>query len=198
MNKELIDKVRVYCKEVMESSRCKKLQFHNWQHTKDVVENSELIARNEKLTEEMVEELIISSYFHDLGNTQGSTDHEKRSCEYAQEFLTAQGYSDQKIMNILYNIKATTMPQHPETISEKVICDADLAHLGKANFLDKNKALRLEWERYSNVLFTDEQWIGMNVSFLSQHSFHTDFAKEYYGTQKIENIKALNIYKSVG
>jgi len=168
-----------------------KLPFHNWQHTLDVVENAELIARNENLSEDIIEELIIASYFHDLGNVQGSTGHEKRSCEYAREFLTDQDYSDQHILNILYNIKATEMPQQPNTIAEKVICDADLAHLGKENYMRKNKALRLEWEKFNDTSFGEVEWIGMNIAFLSQHSFHTDFAKEYYRSVKLENIKKL-------
>jgi predicted metal-dependent HD superfamily phosphohydrolase len=191
MNMELIDKVREYCKGVMDSSRCKMLQFHNWQHTKDVVENSELIARNEKLSDKQIEELIIASYFHDLGNTQGSADHEKRSCSYAKEFLTAQRYSDQRIINIIHTIRATEIPQRPETIAEKVICDADLAHLGKQSYMRKNKALRLEWEKFNGTSFTEKEWIEMNVSFLSQHTFHTDFANKHYGKQKVENIEKL-------
>jgi len=193
MNKILIDKVREYCWEVMESGRCKKLQFHNWQHTQDVVKNSELIARNEKLSEEMIEELIIASYFHDLGNTEESAYHEKLSCEYAREFLTAQEYSDQRIINIIHIIRATEMPQKPSTISEKVICDADLAHLGKQCFIRKNKALRQEWEKFNHAVFTEKQWIDMNVSFLTNHSFHTDFAKRFYGAIKDKNIEALKL-----
>tara|TARA_R110002020_G_scaffold475938_1_gene714716 strand:- start:12236 stop:12673 length:438 start_codon:yes stop_codon:yes gene_type:complete len=143
-NESLIEKVRAYCKEVMASSRCKNLPFHNWQHTKDVVRNSEFLAKHEKLPEETVEELIIASYFHDIGHIKEAAAHEKLSCEFAQEFLKKEGYPDQRIINIIYNIKATAMPQHPETLSQKVICDADLAHLGKKNFFIKNSNLRKE------------------------------------------------------
>lgn len=197
MNLEIIEKVREYCKNIMDHSRCKRLQFHNWQHTKDVVQNAEYIAKNENLSEETIEELIISSYFHDLGNAEGAAGHEKLSCEFAQEFLTKIGYDDQRIINIIYNIRATEMPQQPETISQKVICDADLAHLGKTNFLTKNSNLRKEWEMYNDITFTDEQWVAMNLSFLSNHCFHTDFARKNYETNKLKNIQKLKSYQTV-
>lgn len=191
MNIELIGKVRAYCKELMESSRCQELQFHNWEHTEDVVRNAKFIAKHEQLADDTIEEIIIASYFHDTGNMKQAAGHEKLSCEYAQEFLTNLSYNDQRIINIIYNIMATEMPQQPETISEKVICDADLAHLGKTNFIIKNTNLRKEWDQHCNTRFTDEQWIAMNVQFLKNHSFHSAFAKAHFAKQKVVNIEKL-------
>lgn len=68
MNTELIEKVRAYCKKLMESSRCVELQFHNWEHTEDVVRNAKFIASHEQLADDTIEEIIIASYFHDTGN----------------------------------------------------------------------------------------------------------------------------------
>lgn len=191
MNEKLIAKVKSYCKEIMESSRCKNLPFHNWQHTLDVVRIAKSLAEHEHLPEETTEELIIACYFHDIGNVNGAAGHEKVSCEYAQEYLTKKGYPNQRIINVIYNIKATKMPQHPETMSEKIICDADLAHLGKNNFLTKNSNLRKEWELYNDLIFTDEQWAAMNANFLKSHSFHTAYAQKHFSEQKIKNINVL-------
>ena len=188
-NEVLIGKVRIYCKEKLQSSRCKDFPFHNWRHTEDVVSNSKLISTNEKLTEKTVEEIIIASYFHDIGNIITYVGHEKVSCAYAQEFLTNEGYSEKGIMNVINNIKATEIPQHPKTISQKVICDSDLAHLGSKKFSFKNGNLRKEWEKYNNLTFTNEQWAAMNINFLDNHSYHTDFAKKYYSEQKVKNIE---------
>ena len=189
MNEVVIEKVKDFCKKVIECSRCRNLPFHNWQHTKDVVENSKFLAKHENLPEKTVEELIIASYFHDIGNIKGTVGHEKLSCKYAQEFLTEEGYPDRHIINVISNIKATEMPQQPETLSQKVICDADLAHLGKSTFSLNNSNLRQEWERYNGQLFTDEQWTALNVNFLESHSFHTKSAEEQYNEQKRKNIK---------
>ena len=48
-NLGLIEKTKIYCKEMMEASRCQYLPFHNWKHTKEVVENSKTIAKGEQL-----------------------------------------------------------------------------------------------------------------------------------------------------
>lgn len=84
------------------------------------------------------------------------------------------------------------MPQQPITLAQKVICDADLAHLGKANFSQKNKNLRKEWDLYNHLQYTDEQWVVMNLNFLQNHNFHTSFAREHYRKQKEDNLKYLN------
>ena len=53
--------------------------------------------------------------------------------------------------------------------------------------------MRQEWEKFNHAVFTEKQWIDMNVSFLTNHSFHTDFAKRFYGAIKDKNIEALKL-----
>ncbi|EIJ39315.1 putative HD superfamily hydrolase [Galbibacter orientalis DSM 19592] len=190
-NLGLIEKTRVYCKSTMEANRCKYLPFHNWQHAKDVARNSKWIAQHENLPEDIMEELAIASYFHDLGHINGATNHEELSCEYARNFLSNEDFPEERIIKVLKNIQATKMPQNPETVSQKVICDADLAHLGKKNFLVKNAKIRKEWALFNNQKFSDEQWVVMNIKFLNKHNFHTNYAKKSYSAQKLKNINNL-------
>ena len=44
-------------------------------------------------------------------------------------------------------IIATTMPQRPKNLVEKVVCDADLIHIGTKEFFRKNDLLKEEIER---------------------------------------------------
>ncbi len=64
----ILHNVEQYCKSLMESSRCRELPFHNWQHTLDVVENAQSIGLNENLSSTAMEELMIAAFFHDTGN----------------------------------------------------------------------------------------------------------------------------------
>jgi uncharacterized protein len=191
MTSELIESVKLHCQTLMEHSRCKMLPFHNWQHTKDVVKNATFIAEHEKISKNTVEAIIVASYFHDIGNIKCSEGHEQLSCDYADVFLASIGVSISRITTIQNIISATKMPQRPVTIAQKVICDADLAHLGKKNFMLKNTSLRKEWEQHCNTSFSDEQWRAMNVQFLKNHSFHTAFAKAHFAKQKVANIERL-------
>lgn len=191
MTTELIEKARILCKELIKISRCDVLPFHNWEHTKDVVENANLIAEHEKLPKETIEELVIASYFHDTGFIKGCHGHEQLSCDYAEAFLIKEGISIVRITHIHNIITATEMPQRPETQPQKIICDADLSHLGKNNFIIKNNNLRKEWSIYNNLEFTDEQWQELNIRFLKNHTYHTAFARAYYANQKEKNIRSL-------
>ena len=191
MNIALIEKVMIFCKLLIESSRCKNLPFHNWQHTEEVVQNSELIAKQEGLKENAIEELIIASYFHDIGYLNQAKDHEQLSCKYAREFLEKESLNISQIKNILNLIKATKTSEEPKTIAQKIICDADLAHLGRKNFRSKNVQLRKEWENSNGLEFSNVEWTNLNISFMENHCFYTETANKLFLSQKLKNIKAL-------
>ena len=164
------------------------MPFHNWEHTQDVVLNSELIAKHENLESNTIEELIIASYFHDIGHIDNAHEHEELSCKYAQEFLKKERYDGHRIMNVIESIRATKINQSPKAISQKIICDADLSHLGKENFKTKNSQLRKEWEIYNGMEYSEEEWIEMNIVFMEKHLFYTTYAKENFSIQKLKNI----------
>jgi len=191
MNIALIEKVKIFCKLLVESSRCKNLPFHNWQHTEEVVQNSELIGKQEGLKENAIEELIIASYFHDIGYSNQAKGHEQLSCKYAKEFLQEEGVADSKITNVLNLIKVTEAGREPKTITQKIIIDADLAHLGRKNFKVKNAQLRKEWKNSNGSEFSNVEWTSLNITFMEEHSFYTASANSLFSTQKLKNIKAL-------
>lgn len=191
MNHDLIKQIEIYTTDILKSSSCDTLTFHNCNHTLEVVQNCKEIGKGEAIDDLMMEELIIAAYFHDLGYLEGPQGHENRSSDLAQYFLKQHNYDEQRILNIVFIIKATKMPQQPVTISEKIICDADLAHLGKIDFFQKNEMLRKEWFAVNNIQFTNEQWFSMNLQFLEQHHFHTSYAKQFYVLQKQKNLSFL-------
>jgi hypothetical protein len=86
---------------------------------------------------------------------------------------------------------ATKYPQKPNTLLEKVICDADLIHVGRKNFFEKGEALREEWKLTRMEEYTDEQWNVLNLGFLRVNSFHTTYCKKNYEKRKNKNIEAI-------
>lgn len=191
MDVQLITKTRTYCNQLFNQSRCSNFPFHNWEHTREVVANSKKIARAEHIDAKDLEPLIIAAYFHDVGQIEGMEAHEKSSCDHMSQFLEIYHYPAEEIEKIKNIILATVMPQKPHTLLQKIICDADLAHLGKTGFESKNSKLRNEWALYNGKNFTDEEWITLNIKFLDCHQFHTEYARAYYGQQKELNKKAL-------
>lgn len=67
MKTVLIHEVREYCNRLINESRCKKMPFHNWRHTLDVVKVVNCIGVNENVSEQNIETLICAAYFHDTG-----------------------------------------------------------------------------------------------------------------------------------
>ncbi|GGG20062.1 hypothetical protein GCM10011344_20880 [Dokdonia pacifica] len=189
MNTHIILSVKKHCKKLIKESRCNELAFHNWKHTKNVVLEASRIGAKEGLKSADIEMLVIAAYFHDTGNAKANKDHEMISCYYAKTFLDKNKYHENRINTIINLIKATQMPQTPTTLLQKILCDADLSHLGKKEYIKANLDLRNEWSTHCNMSFTDEQWLDLNIAFLENHKWHSQAALMFFEKQKVENIR---------
>ncbi|MFO7719143.1 MAG: HD domain-containing protein [Gillisia sp.] len=176
-----------HCIDFLENTRCKSLPFHSVEHTKDVYKYVKTIANYEEVFGSDLEPILIAALFHDTGMAQTYVDHEDQSVKYAVEFLKEQEYSEDKLNIVTSCILATKMPQNPQTLAEKIICDADLYHLGLESYIFKNERLRAEWEEYFNLTYSDEEWYAINVEFLENQKYHT-----WFGKTVLKNRKDLN------
>ena len=79
------------------------------------------------------------------------------------------------------------MPQNPTNKLEKIICDADLFHLGSENFIEKTTLLRSEWEQLCNKYLTDIEWLKENNNFFGEHKYFTNYAFNKQSSQKTLN-----------
>lgn len=176
-----------HCIDFLENTRCKSLPFHSVEHTKDVYEYVKTIANYEEVFGSDLEPILIASLFHDTGMALTYVDHEEQSVKYAIEFLKEHEYPEDKLNIVTSCILATKMPQKPKTLAEKIICDADLYHLGLESYIFKNERLRAEWEEYFNLKYTNEEWYAVNVEFLENQKYHT-----WFGKTVLKNRKDLN------
>lgn len=176
-----------YCIGFLENSRCKSLPFHSVEHTKEVYEYVKTIADYEEVFGQEVEPILIAALFHDTGMAETYINHEDQSVIYAKEFLTKQEYPPEKLEAVIACILATKMPQNPQTKAENIICDADLYHLGLESYIFKNERLRVEWEQYFDLKYSDEEWYAVNVEFLENQKYHT-----WFGQTVLKNRKNLN------
>lgn len=188
MNIELIKKTEKYCKELLNNGRCNLFQFHNYGHTSEVVHNANLIAKKSNLTDTEREMVLIAAYFHDVGNIETISGHEKLSCKIAREFLQKQNFPEDKISIVESTILSTEMGREPTNLLEEILKDADLSHLGMTTFTERNRLLRLEWETFLDMIFSDEEWINLNIRFLEEHHFYTEVAQNIFGKQKSANV----------
>lgn len=165
--------------------------YHNLEHTKDVVNAAIEIAKGENLSNEGLEIVTLAAWFHDLGYIEKTSGHEEISAMFASNFLIDQNYEQAKIDKVVGCIMATKVPQHPKNHLEKIMCDADLNHLGRKTFIDRNNLFRSEFEHYFKRRLTESEWLIKSIEFVSQHNFFTDYAQKTFSDIQSENLALL-------
>ena len=163
------------------------LYYHSPDHTKYVLEKSIFLAEQEEVSGRELFLIKVAALYHDLGFIKGREDHERKSCEMAAEELPQYEISPEEIQKICGMIMATQIPQQPKNLSEKILADADLEYLGTDYFYEISERLYKELKHFTPKL-TRQEWIEIQVKFLSNHSYHTSYCQKY-----CEEIKAANL-----
>jgi predicted metal-dependent HD superfamily phosphohydrolase len=179
--------LKAYVFDLFKNSLPTQVVYHNFNHTMRVVEASNEIAIAENISESELEILLMAAWFHDTGFTMSHKEHEEHSKEIASKFLKSKGVTDSKIKEVQSVIDATKMPQKPQSKMDKIICDADLFHLGSVDFKKKSNLLRSEWEQTCNHVKSDIEWYSSNEKFLAEHKYFTNDVYKKLGAQKTAN-----------
>jgi len=176
-NKSILQDAEALVTDLLVNKLSKSIKFHTLQHTQEVVVAAEKLAATEQLSEEDHLALLLGAWFHDTGYTGGQArDHETVSAQLATEFLTSHEASPELTAKVMGCINATRMPQNPTNLIEKIICDADLFHLGTDAFKEKSRLLREEIREFGKEDLSKKEWRQNNIAFLEAHQYFTDFA----------------------
>lgn len=186
---ELIQEAEKFVMRQFKEKRRPFLHYHNFEHTKDVVAASNEIALDEKLNKEEWLLINVAALFHDLGYLDGMENHEERSATIASSFLQEHDMPERFIAEVKGLIYATKLDFKPENLLQKVIKDADTAHLGKDGFEKKSNALKKEVQIFSGSDITEKQWLKGNLQFFKNHSYYTKSAKALYNDKKAATMK---------
>lgn len=191
-NSQLLAAARTYVTDLFQHQLNPAFVFHNLEHTEDVVEACSRIADHCRLEEEDRLVVLLAAWFHDTGFKSGHPEeHEKESIQIATEFLQQQGADADLIQRVSSCIQATRMPQSPLSLVEKIMCDADLYHLGSGDFKKMSQQLRQEQEAYYGKEISKRDWRQRNIEFLESHQYFTDYCQEKLEPQKQEWIRQL-------
>lgn len=174
----------------------KEYVFHDLTHTQQVVEAVVEMAEEFHFNEAETEMMQIAAWFHDMGYDKGQDAHEERSAEYAEAFLVKHNYEAEKIAHIKSAILSTKMPQSPRTVYDKVLCDADMSHLGKKTYWERSSKIRQEILLTKGKTMTEEEWTDFELSFMLGQQYHTPIAEMLYDKRKAKNIKQLRKQQS--
>lgn len=185
----MIKSVSQYCSNLLTTSKCKELPFHNLLHTKEVVQNVTYLCAAMDVDEQDTKALLVAAWFHDTGFSVTYKGHEDESILIATTFLNQQKVDKMFIDKVCNCIDATKMPQCPTTKLAEVLCDADIFHISNTHFFYRKLLLRREWEVYCDNKVTDFEWHKLNLEFLKKHHFRTIYGKDILEQGKQENIE---------
>lgn len=189
---ELLTKAQEYISDHFRNKIDPVFVFHNLLHTQQVVAACEEMAEHYQLPDEDRFALAMAAWFHDSGYSKGSAkDHESESVRLATDFLRNNNVSEEIIDKTAACIHATRLPQHPTSLAANIICDADLFHLGSEEFSEKSKLLRQELNSTHDEKVGKKEWRKINIRFLQDHRYFTDYAREKLDPLKQEHLQKL-------
>jgi predicted metal-dependent HD superfamily phosphohydrolase len=169
-----------------------KYVYHNLSHTQRVVSKTKELLENIEISETDAENLEIAAWFHDTGFTEKAENHETESIKIVEVFLKEHKVDAKRIEAIASLILATKMGHEVTNDLERIITDADCAHLGSKSFFDYTSLLRKEWELTNFKKVSDIEWIENNIKFLSEeHRFNTEYALKNWTNRKEKNLSKL-------
>lgn len=171
-------------------SKMPPLQYHNLDHIYDVLNASLIIAESENISEEERKLLRLAALYHDAGFIHSPKNHEEKGAAMAREFLPEYGFSEEQITAICQMIVATRIPQSPNHLLDKILCDADLDYLGRDDFYEIGGRL-LEELKAQGVVETEREWNLVQKTFLESHRYHTRFSKENREAKKLQHIQEI-------
>ncbi len=191
-NAELIDEAGNYVTLYMKEHPNASLLYHDLQHTRDVVSAAIRIANHYHLGDTDFLCVVIAAWFHDIGYFAGKTSgHEAEGAEMAERFLQGKAL-DAAIIDIVKRcILSTQMPQRPVTLLEKIVCDADLFHLGGSNLPERSRLLRKELELTHARHIDKSEWRISTIELLQNHQYHTDYCQLLLSEKKQQNLDNL-------
>lgn len=166
------------------------LTYHGLHHTLDVLRVCNDYIKRLKIESADAYLLRTAALMHDIGIMWNYKNHEEQGMDFVRSELPNWGYSQPQIEKVCGMIQATQIPQKPNNILEQIICDADLDYLGTDKFYSIGETLYKEFLVYE-VIKNEKEWDMLQINFLSNHSYHTDFAKRNRQPVKLKYLKEI-------
>ena len=184
--------LRKKCLEILNSDLPSSLHYHSIRHTLNVLKNCEYHIRYYDIEPYDAKLLRLGVLLHDIGFTVTIEEHELESAKIALKLMTEYGFSKSEIEVVRGLIMATRLPQSPGNLLERIICDVDLDYLGRKDFYKISDLLYKELLERS-AYFDKNHWNKIQIEFLENHTYHTEFAKrrrQKAKERRIEELKA--------
>lgn len=185
----LIEQSEDFVSNLLKDKLSNLYSYHNFNHTLTVVNAVKELCKKEDVKGNEKEMLLVAAWFHDTGYIQGYENHEAESVKIATAFLKEKEQSDEFIATVSSLILATVKEYIPKTHLEKIIKDADFAHIMGAEYETTCELLRIELKNTWDLNFSNVEWAKENFNFLmNKHRFYTDYAIRKWQPLKEKNL----------
>jgi uncharacterized protein len=182
------DQAKDYALRRLALELSRELYYHGIHHTRDdVLPAVGRLAAMAGIRGERLLLLRTAALYHDIGWIEQGDGHEEIGVGIVREVLPGFGYNDSQVDVISNMIRATQVPQSPQTELEQLLCDADLDSLGREDFFVTSQLLRLELTA-QGVEISLRHWHEMQLKFLTDHSYFTATAQALRGPGKEKNV----------
>jgi len=184
-----------YIRELFRDELPAGIKYHDADHTlhptKGVVAVANKIAVAEKVSDPDRELLLAAAYFHDSGYIREYGRNEPIAARMAGRILKLIGYLPAEIEKIQQMILATDLTRGPKTHLEKILCDADLDHLGREDFFDLDEKLR-EGRRIRGLdVGDDDRWYEDTLRLVRDFRYHTESQRNLREKGRRRNLQRL-------
>jgi len=191
INNEMVQEAGNYVTKLLAEKLPDNIEFHTIDHAKYVAESSAFIGEKCGLTDDEINIVKLSAWFHDAGYIIKAEGHEEESAKIATGFLTSKGIDKSTITQVKTCIMATQTPQQPKDILSQVLCDADIMHLTEDNYFELIEKMRKEWGNLSGNKISKRKFHSTSEEFFKKHEYHTDFAKKKLQPKKDRILKLI-------
>jgi HD superfamily phosphodiesterase len=166
--------------------------YHNISHTESTVQEVAQLAKNSNVKKEKLENLLIAAWFHDLGYSLDNQNHESKSAQLAQEFLTKKQLDSSRI-EIIQDLILSTSAHYSsfDSVSKEILHDADLSSAGMKGFAKRSNLLRQEWQDKFDKSYSDDEWNELQIDYLSSLGYKSIAGIEKYDKRRQKNLKKL-------
>jgi predicted metal-dependent HD superfamily phosphohydrolase len=185
------ERVKEYLIPILEKNLDKRLSYHGVHHTLEVIEAAERIGIQEGISGDDLILLKTAALLHDSGHLVKYKDHEDESIILASKILPQYGYSPEQIKEINKMIAATRVPQAPNDLLSKILCDADLDYLGTESFDSVGNTLLKELASLGFISGRESEWNQLQLNFLKKHHYFTRTAKQTRTKAKALHVKKI-------
>ncbi|MEZ4883565.1 MAG: DUF5706 domain-containing protein [Chitinophagales bacterium] len=186
---DVLSKAKQHINQLFKKQSSTKLVYHTYNHTLEILDVCEDMAQYYELSQRDKEILMLAACFQNTGYMADYRDHDNESIIIAEDFLMELDYPKEKLDRVLVLIRNSSLTDHPGNLLQEILHDANLMHIGKKDFFRKGTLLRIEVEQNLGESHTASEWEQIELDFLLDNEFFTQYAVEKFSSRRAKNIK---------